>query len=165
MIEQEIVKMFCDLNRRGVNAEGIRVPNAVMSKAGAYTIAGIAMFGEEAGIDTYKAMARMLVIDRPDQLIFGIDRFVKPGQGETDDALSVHFWDGQLWHFGIIPYRFDPPFFGDIDWQNSFWCGSQGALACEMRNTWKVIRAAPHRRSSPAMQLPLQTPQTMSVHG
>lgn len=165
MTEQELINLFRMLNSDSIDAEGIKIPNAVAIKDEKQIIAGMAICGPDAGVDYYKAVARILVAERPDQFIFGMDRFTKPGQGiETDSCLSVHYWNGEAWRFGVIPYQFDPHFFGEIDWDNSFWCGPFGALAIEMGSSWKSIKAAPHRQPSPAMDRPLRV-QGVAVCG
>lgn len=153
MSEIDVIKTFWELNRGGVDAEGVRVPNAVASKDGKLGVYAMAMYGPETGMEIYAAVARVLVGERPDELVFALDRFARPGQGvRTGDFLSVHHWTGRAWRFGVIAYQYEPPIFDPIDWDNAFW---RNALTEEMARTWGRITAAPHREPSPAMAVPV----------
>lgn len=65
------------------------------------------------------------------ELIFGVDRYTKPGQGtKFKDVVSVFWWQGERlnehhgWRFGVVNYR-PPPhtIIEPIDWHNTFWNG------------------------------------------
>lgn len=150
----DVLKLFAELNAEAVEPEGIRIPHAVARVDGRLDVMALAMVGPDAAAAAYAAVARVLVRHRPRELVFGQDRFARPGQGvATPDCLSVHHWDGRGWRFGVIAYRHDvPAFFGEVDWDNAFWIR---ALRDEMAACWGRIVAAPHRMPSPAMALPL----------
>lgn len=147
----QLLKDFWELNRASVDEAGIRIPHAVFRSGDKLTAAALALGGQ--GTDTYAAIGRFLVRERPDELVFGMDRFTKPGQGiSTRDCLTVHHWTGRAWRFGVIAYQFDPPIFEEIDWDNGFWAA---ALVDEMARMWTAIKNAPHREPSPAMAVPV----------
>ena len=62
------------------------------------------------------------------ELIFGVDRFTKPGQGtKYADVLTIFWWqrerdDDHGFRFGVVNYR-PPPhaIIEPIDWNNAFW--------------------------------------------
>lgn len=58
------------------------------------------------------------------ELVFGFDRYVLPGQGEFQDLVSVHYWDGQTWHIGVIEYKYISPtekIVRPINWNHPYW--------------------------------------------
>ena len=141
----EAFDLFVESNRISVDAEGIKIPHMVFSKAGKLTLCALAVSPDEM----YQHLARTLVSERPDEIVFGMDRFILPDQGiATKDALSVSYWNGTIWVFGMIPYTFDPPTFGPVVWDSIHW---NITLAREMASAWKHIKAAPHREPHPAM--------------
>lgn len=147
----QVLESFWELNRMSVDAEGIAIPHCVYSNAeGGLTAAALALPPAEI----YVQVARFLVRDRPDELVFGIDRFTKPGQGiETADALSVSHWVNGRWRFGMIAYCFSAARFDAINWGYAYW---NQMLANEMNSNWKHIKNAPHREPSPAMVYPVE---------
>jgi hypothetical protein len=67
------------------------------------------------------------------ELIYGMDRFAKPGQGTTcADLLAGAWWDGSSWRAYTIEYQHDPRIVKPIDWDNAFWCT---AVAGELRQS------------------------------
>jgi hypothetical protein len=62
------------------------------------------------------------------EIIFGVDRYTKPGQGtKYADVLTIFWWQGGRegnhgFRFGVVNYR-PPPhtIIEPIDWDNTFW--------------------------------------------
>lgn len=62
------------------------------------------------------------------ELIFGVDRYAKPGQGtKYKDVFTVFWWQGERleqygFRFGVVNYRPPPHTIVEpIDWNNTFW--------------------------------------------
>jgi hypothetical protein len=58
------------------------------------------------------------------ELVYGLDRFVLPGQpAELTDIVTAAWWKrGRGWKFGVIPYRPPPDkLVLPWDWNNRFW--------------------------------------------
>ena len=145
----KMFESFFELNRMSVDEEGIKIPHCLHEKDGQITASALAI----APTEVYEYIARILVRERPESLVFGLDRYVLNGQGiDTDDVMSVSLWAAGRWRFGIIPYTFSPSRFGPVIWDNTQF---NAMLAKEMTSAWKRISNAPHREPSPAMALPL----------
>ena len=67
-------------------------------------------------------LAKKLVAQGAEELIFGLDRTTRPGQGtEFADVLTcAHYKDGE-WRVGVINYQHEPRIVRDWDWNNEFW--------------------------------------------
>jgi hypothetical protein len=64
----------------------------------------------------------------PTELIYGIDRYAKPGQGtKHPDLLTVCYWTAKAgWKYGILEYRYDDEENKTLEpynWSNEFWTG------------------------------------------
>lgn len=65
---------------------------------------------------------KVLVEENPKQLIYGMDRFCKPGQGTTlGDCVAGAFWNNNQWRPFVIEYQHEPRQVKPLDWNNEFW--------------------------------------------
>jgi len=61
------------------------------------------------------------------QIIFGVDRFTRPGQGtEFADVITCCHWrkeaaDGLHFRIGVINYQHQPRIVRPFDWDNEYW--------------------------------------------
>lgn len=90
----------------------------------------------------YQWFWNQVSIENVREIIFGLDRTTKPGQGtEFDDVLTCVHWredldDGpdpkwhRCWRVGVINYQYQPDgntVVRPIDWDNTFWRQQMGA--------------------------------------
>ncbi len=80
-----------------------------------------------------------VTIENAQEVIFGLDRSTKPGQGtEFNDVLTCCHWredlaDGEspkwsrAFRIGVINYQYEPKIVRPIDWDNEFWKKQMGA--------------------------------------
>lgn len=69
-------------------------------------------------------MMKVLVNDKPKQLIYGMDRYCKPGQGTTlGDCVAGAYWseEADSWRVFVIEYQHEPRIVKPLDWNNEFW--------------------------------------------
>lgn len=72
--------------------------------------------------DVYASIVMMLVKEDPKELIFGMDRYVKPEQGNPfKDCLGGCYYNGTLWKPFIIDYQHEPRIVNPIRWDNECW--------------------------------------------
>jgi len=98
--------------------------------------------GSDDGLSAYaldltpkQAYAHMLAecaLKKPREMIFGLDRFAKPGQGTTlgDLIAGHHFVAGKPTRPFIVEYQHEPRIVRPIDWNNMFW---NATLLLELR--------------------------------
>lgn len=68
------------------------------------------------------AVVKILVKEKPTELMYGLDRFSKPGQGtELKDLIAGAYWNGEAWRVFTIEYQNDPRIVKPIDWDNDWW--------------------------------------------
>lgn len=122
----DLVKMFLELNF------------GILDETGIHPSQGIAVFPDKqiimAFADVQGAMRhiRQVFLQKPESLIFGLDRFLKDEQGtQLGDGLSVSYYRNGRWRFGIIEYQFEPRIVKEVNWTNQFW---NRALAAEVRS-------------------------------
>jgi hypothetical protein len=120
----DVITTFVSLNTASIDADGIRIPQAVARNAdGGIVVAALAMSGENSCYEAFRAITALVAKEHPEELIWGWDRFTKPGQGtELGDFLSVHHWQrGRGWRFGVMEYQHSPRIVKPIVWDHSFW--------------------------------------------
>jgi hypothetical protein len=67
-------------------------------------------------------MLQVLVKEKPRQLMYGMDRYCKPGQGTTlNDCIGGAYWNGEAWRVFVIEYQHEPRIVKPIDWHNDWW--------------------------------------------
>ncbi len=91
----------------------------VLQKNGKVGVYALALTEPHQVLNT---MMKVLVDEKPAQLIFGMDRFTKPGQGTTlSDCVAGAFWNGDAWRVFVIEYQNEPRIVKPMDWDNEFW--------------------------------------------
>lgn len=102
-----------------VNADGVfPLPSLHVEPSGSMTMQCNAFYGE-----TLIEAARRPLTGDATEIICCLDRFARPGQGcEFSDLLTVYYFDGRGWRFGVKEYRFGTPtVIKPIDWTKKFW--------------------------------------------
>lgn len=64
-----------------------------------------------------------LINEPVEELVFGLDRYSKPGQGvSTKDFLCVyHYLADEGWLYGVLEYQYKPRIFKPIHWRHPVW--------------------------------------------
>lgn len=139
---KDMVEMFVKANTRAIDAEGIRIPQAIARMDdGSLTVVALAMSGRDACYQAFRAICLVIGRDRPCEVVWGWDRFTRPGQGTTlGDLLTVHHWAREHrscagWRFGIMEYQHEPRIVKPVCWENPFWTAMLRAeLASQMQH-------------------------------
>lgn len=72
--------------------------------------------------EVLRAVLKALMEHKPKQLIYGMDRYCKPGQGTTlGDCIAGGYWNGEAWRPYIIEYQHEPRIIKPMDFDNAFW--------------------------------------------
>lgn len=118
-MDQSLADMFHHAVSIAIDADGV-YPHQARRR----TKAGIQVFA----LDLSHMQVMDLTIQRAresetEELIFGLDRLTKPGQGtEFEDVLpAAWFRKGVGWKVGVINYQPDPLIVRPWDWHNVFW--------------------------------------------
>lgn len=120
----KLISDFMKANEDSIDEAGIKIPKGLsLDKDGGLSFYALALGGTNAPtLQLYACASRAIAEHQPTHLIFGWDRFCKPGQGTTmEDALSVHYWDGVNWYLGIMEYQKQPAKVMPINWENPHW--------------------------------------------
>ena len=73
-------------------------------------------------LQVYQRVITIVATMKPSELVFGLDRFCKEGQGTTlGDCVTAAHWNGRLWLPFIIEYQHEPRIVKPVDWNNAFW--------------------------------------------
>lgn len=139
----KILEGFVKLNMSGLepdetNQNGITIPNALMvDSKGEINVMAMAIFGNNSVGQTYQIIHKFLTEENPIELVFGIDRFTREGQGTTrKNVFSVTYFSRGVFKFGIIEYDLWPEVKVDeIRWDCEHW---NDALKNELVNTFKA---------------------------
>jgi len=100
-------------------------PGIVLAKDGGLEIVALDL---NAG-DIINWFWNTVTIKEAQEVIFGIDRTTKPGQGtEFADVLTCAHWEPSLheswsrsFRIGVVNYQWDPRIVRPIDWDNEWW--------------------------------------------
>lgn len=155
MTNEQIVEIFFHANALGIDENGIRIPNMIVSNGDGYDVHGLGFHGPNLALLTYKHVASVYLRQRPQQLIFGMDRYALPDQDiPTKDFLSVHFWTGKIWRLGVLAYQHEPRIVHPIDWQTTT---MRAALRKEMESVFGNLAS----KSGAPLPTPLTVPLLM----
>lgn len=117
---------FCELVANSIDQTGIYPgPACWVDRKGKMTIAALAL---DAG-GVLNEVWRQISSEQVSELVFGLDRFTKPGQGtEFADVLACAHWiEGyadswdKSWRPFVINYQFEPRIVRPPDFANDFW--------------------------------------------
>jgi hypothetical protein len=79
------------------------------------------------GNGIWKTAMDILANLKTKELVFGLDRFMQPGQGKYRDALTIYWWYGPYeddagYRLGTVEYKpGTPPIIDPVDWNHPFW--------------------------------------------
>lgn len=74
--------------------------------------------------EPHQVLTAMLkaLMEKPKQLIYGMDRYCKEGQGTTlGDCIAGAYWNGEAWRPFVIEYQNEPRIVKPLDWNNAWW--------------------------------------------
>lgn len=114
-----LVESFYNCVERGIRPEGVYPHVALARIDGELEIWALALSPEE----TIQHVQMAMTTKNVEELVFGLDRYTKPGQGtEFNDVITFLWWDGQKWTPGVIDYKPEPDkVIRPINWDNEFW--------------------------------------------
>lgn len=70
----------------------------------------------------FNAVMAAVMKEQPKELIYGLDRFAKSGQGtKLGDLIAGNYWNGEVWRPFIIEYQHEPRVVKPLNWGNEFW--------------------------------------------
>lgn len=80
--------------------------------------------------EVFRAISKFLQLGAQ-EIIFGIDRYTKPGQGNKHpDTVTVYSWSDKTgWKFGVLDYEYvedGENIVEEINWENRFWVDRMG---------------------------------------
>lgn len=96
----------------------------ILGADGKIDVLALAVPPDEAYLHVLHAAAKMQNEEgEPEEIVFTLDRYAKPGQGTryADLLAGHHFKKGQGWRPFIIEYQWNPRRFDPIDWGNTYW--------------------------------------------
>lgn len=114
-----LTEVYQDWIASTIDAKGFEIPHGfALDRDGALTVVALAVPPTEAYMHMIAQWKRGAV-----EMIFGLDRFAKPGQGTTlGDLLGgFHFTRDASPRPFIIEYQFEPRIVKPIEWNNTFW--------------------------------------------
>lgn len=119
MSDKSLPETYYDLASIAIDEKGVHPQIAVLRKDDdGLEIMALDMGAEEI----VHFLARRLAIGNVKELVFGLDRSTRPGQGtEFADVLTVQHWDGVQWHPSVINYQHEPRIVRPYDTNNTFW--------------------------------------------
>lgn len=83
---------------------------------------GVFTLAVDSPTQVMNQMVKTLTKENPKELIYGLDRFSKPGQGTTlGDLVAGAYWNGEAWRSFIIEYQHEPRVVKPLDWDNDHW--------------------------------------------
>jgi hypothetical protein len=116
----DLLKTYHDHISRSIDEKGV-YPHQMMcedddGKLGVYAL----MLNKPH--EVLQAVLKALMEHKPKQLIYGLDRFCKSGQGTTlGDCIAGLYWNGEAWRPFIIEYQHEPRVVKPIDFDNQWW--------------------------------------------
>lgn len=122
----KLLTNFLDINASSLDEGGI-YPIMCMfrNKADEITCASMAVAGLTIATDTMRSVSKLLQNGMV-ECAFGIDQSFKKDQGlqfHAEDFLSIFYWDGERFWYGVMQYYFSEKSKGvhPVDWDNKYW--------------------------------------------
>lgn len=115
---KDLFKFYWDLTVLAIDENGVFPHNAiVINQEGTTELMALMVDSKDA----LKAIANV-IRKNPKELIFGMDRTCREGQGTTlkDCVAGCHLKDGKFTPF-IIEYQHNPRIVKPMDYENQFW--------------------------------------------
>lgn len=119
-MDQALPEMFHFMVSSAIDAEGVYpYPAVVLDVAGEVSVMALDLRPPQV----LRTIVRAACAVTTAELIFGMDRFTKAGQGTELDNLFAGAWyrKGLGWKVGIIEYRHQPRLVKEWNWDNPFW--------------------------------------------
>jgi hypothetical protein len=97
--------------------------------------------------EVFQWLWQQVTVESAKEVIFGLDRSTKPGQGtEFDDVLTCCHWREDLadkwnraYRIGVINYQIEPRIVRPIDWDNEFWKKQMGAEVRQFTPPFRMV--------------------------
>ncbi len=122
-MDQELIDSYFRMVSDSIDEEGVRIPPVFVTKMdGSLDITAVS--GPPHLI--ISTVRRAIRDENSCEIIFGLDRFTKPGQGiEFNDAFAGacgHRAAGKfIWTPYVMGYQYEPRVVLPVDWSNVFW--------------------------------------------
>jgi hypothetical protein len=114
-----LAEAFHALIASSIDAVGVYPHKCLHVKDGKLTMAAI-MINDPGQV--YAALLAICLNKKPDEIIFGLDRYCKPGQGTTlGDCITGANFAAGVWKPFVIEYQHEPRIVQPIQWDNPFW--------------------------------------------
>ncbi|MFL7904702.1 hypothetical protein ACJ41P_26480 [Azospirillum argentinense] len=122
-----------------IDADGISPHHCIVRKGESLTVAALAL--SPGGVLAY--LRRTIEREGVDELVYGLDRFTKPGQGTSLGDVVAGGWyrRDRGWRIGIIEYQHEPRIVLPWCWDNAFW---NAAVARELSQVFSGLQLIDH---------------------
>jgi len=116
-----LVQQYHDVIAASIDRDGVWPHQCLDRRAGVLSMSAIALRDPQ---QVYQVLRARVFSERPDELVYGLDRFCRPGQGTTlGDCIAGAYWGGAGWNPFIIEYQHEPRivkpvFFGNATWND-----------------------------------------------
>lgn len=118
MNDKPLPETFHALVASSINEDGVYPHHCLSLKDGKLTMQALMI----DPMQVYVVALKFVTKEKPDELIFGLDRFCKEDQGTTlKDCIAGAHWDGKTWRPFIIEYQHEPRIVKPLDWENETW--------------------------------------------
>lgn len=126
MAEPELLQQFCDWAAGSIDDEGVYPYPAMWRERDGKLALGVLDLGPG---EVFDHVWRQITCELATELIFGLDRSTKPGQGtEFADVLTCAHWFPDFhkswnaaWKPFVINYQHEPRIVRPPDFENEFW--------------------------------------------
>lgn len=117
-MDDDIKTMFWKSVSEAIDAEGVYPHHMIIvDKDNKIIFCALDLDVKSVLIQALKA-----IMEECKELIFGLDRATKDGQGtEFADVLTCAHWKDGVWTIGVINYQHEPRIVREWDWNNEFW--------------------------------------------
>lgn len=116
--------LFHDLIARSIDAKGVYPHQCLYTHDGGKLVLSALDFKAE---QVYRYLLTVMLEKKPEEIVFGLDRFCKEGQGTTlGDCITGAHWNAKsagtpLWRPFVIEYQHEPRIVKPMDFENRFW--------------------------------------------
>jgi hypothetical protein len=114
-----LLKTFLFMSKTSINDEGIYPHHLIYMVNDKMSVASLMLKPEEV----YAAVAKVMRTEKPSQLIVGLDRVNKDGQGvdmKYHSVLTIAYYALGMWSVGAMPYASKDDV-GEVVWSNAWW--------------------------------------------
>lgn len=131
---KDLPSIFHDAVAAAIKEEGVYPHQCIIRQGERFTLAAYDM----PLVDVLTCIRNAIERDGADELVYGLDRFTKPGQGTSlQDAVAGGWWRRDLgWWVGVIEYQHEPRLVLPWNWRNDFWIS---AVAYELSHVFPCL--------------------------